>query len=431
MANRLLGRQLTLLRRAPAFRLLFLATLESGLGTWLAVIALTLDVKSRTGSGSWVSALLIASFLPSVGVGLLLGPLLDRLSRRGLMIAADLVRLAVFCALPFADDPAAIVALAAVAGLANGFFMPAVYAGLPNLVEQADLAGANALLRFVDYGASTAGPLVGGILVSLTSPDVAYWANAATFGISALLLARIPQAGLQSERAESRGHLRDLVEGFATVVRSRPLLTVLVVWSLAVLGNAGINVAEVFLATETFDAGDFGFGLLFAGFGLGLATGSFAVGSVVESRGIGVVYGGAIGLMAFGVGAAAVSPNIWVAAVCVAACGTGNGAAVVCNSLLVQRGAPDRLRGRAFTVLMSAHFAVLGLGMIAAGPLTDAFGPRWVWGGAAVLAGAASLTGFALTRGRSEFRAPPRPVAEAARPEPLPAGVDPLARPVE
>ena len=70
-------------------------------------------------------------------------------------------------------------------------------------------------------------------------------------------------------------------------------------------------------------------------------------------------------------------PNVWVAAVSVAVAGTGNGA-VVCNALLVQRGAPDELRGRAFTLLMSSNYVVLGIGMIAAGPLTDELG-RTVW----------------------------------------------------
>ena len=50
------------------------------------------------------------------------------------MIAADAVRVGVFAALPFAPSAAAVVALAAVAGLATGFFRPAVYAGVPNLV---------------------------------------------------------------------------------------------------------------------------------------------------------------------------------------------------------------------------------------------------------------------------------------------------------
>ena len=81
-----------LLRRNRGFRLLFVATLGSLLGTWLATIALTVDVYDRTHSGTWVSALLIAVFLPTVVVGVAVGPLLDRLSRRRLMIASDLLR---------------------------------------------------------------------------------------------------------------------------------------------------------------------------------------------------------------------------------------------------------------------------------------------------------------------------------------------------
>src|SRR5207249_379356 len=87
----------------PLFeRLLFLATLGSGTGTWLAFVALTVDVYDRTHSGVWISALLIADFLPTVLIGLTIGPLVDRLSRRTLMVAADITRFGVFCALPFA-----------------------------------------------------------------------------------------------------------------------------------------------------------------------------------------------------------------------------------------------------------------------------------------------------------------------------------------
>ena len=80
-----------------------------------------------------------------------------------------------------------------------------------------------------------------------------------------------------------------------------------------------------------------------------------------------------------------------------AVAGTGNGAAVVCNALLVQRGAPDELRGRAFTLLMSSNYVVLGIGMIAA-TLTDELGPRTVWAIAGGLGGAA-LVGLLLARG--------------------------------
>jgi len=95
-----LRRQLGLLGRAPSFRLLFFAAFGSGLGTWLAFVALTVDVFDRTHSGKWVSGLLIADFLPAIAIGLFLGPVVDRFSRKRLMIGSDLGRFGVFCALP-------------------------------------------------------------------------------------------------------------------------------------------------------------------------------------------------------------------------------------------------------------------------------------------------------------------------------------------
>jgi MFS family permease len=69
------------------------------------------------------------------------------------------------------------------------------------------------------------------------------------------------------------------------------------------------------------------------------------------------------------------------------------------------------MRGRVFTVLMSSNYAVFLVGMLIAGPLTDAFGARWVWGAAAAVVAVAALTGFLMARGIRE-RAAPAPVAE-------------------
>jgi MFS family permease len=119
--------------------------------------------------------------------------------------------------------------------------------------------------------------------------------------------------------------------------------------------------------------------------------------------------------MAVGVAGAAASPDVWVAAVCVIVSGAGNGATIVCNALLVQRGAPDRLRGRAFTVLMSSNVTFLALGMLLAGRLTETIGPRWVWGTAAILSAAAAVVGFTLAR---SIRAAPTELVEPPEPEP-------------
>jgi MFS family permease len=397
-----LRRQLSLLGSAPAFRLLFLATLGSSMGTLLATVALVVDVKDRTDSGPWVSALMIVEFLPAVAVGLFLGPLLDRFSRRGLMIGSDLVRSLVFCLLPFAGSAGAIVALAGIAGFATGFFRPAVYAGLPNLVDEADLTRANSLIQTGENVSWTIAPVIGGALVAASSPDVAYWINAGSFLLSALLVLRIPGGSLQGAIAASHGHLRDLRDGFSRVLRTRPLLTVLVVWTIALGAVASTQTAQVFLAKDAFNAGDLGYGLIFGCIGLGLALGSFGAGTWVEERSIGTVYAASILLQAIGVAAAGLAPDVWVALPCFVLAGVGNGTAVVCNSLLVQRGAPDALRGRVFTAIMSVNYAAYAVGFVIAGPLTDRVGPRWIFAGVGVVLAIASLVAYVLARGAED-----------------------------
>jgi len=398
VASSSIRRQFDLLRRAASFRLLFFATLASGIGTWLAAIALTINVYDLTGSASWVSALLIVDFLPTVAIGLFLGSLVDRLERKRLMIGADLTRLAVFAALPFTSSPTAIVVLAGVTGVANGFFRPAVYAGLPNLVDDADLSYGTSLFQTADNLTWGIGPLIGGALVGLSGPHLAYWVNAVTFGISALLLSQIPRRALQSAQALSHGHFHDLEAGFRAVLRSRALLAVLVAWSLAMFGNAAVNVSEVVLATVTFSAGAFGFGFMAAAGGVGLTAGSLGAAGQVERFRMAAVYGAGIGLMAIGVLGAALSPNVWVASVCVLVMGTGNGVSGVCNALLVQRGAPDLVRGRVFTLIMSINYVFLGIGMAVAGPLTNLHGARWVWALAALIYVVAAVVGYLLVR---------------------------------
>jgi MFS family permease len=399
---RVTGSQLALLGREPNYRRLFLATLGSGAGTWLALVALEVDIWNRTHSSGWIAALLIADMLPTFAIGILVGPLIDRLSRRRLMIGSDLVRFGVFAALPFTTSATQVVALATVAGFATGVFRPAAYAGLPNLVKDEDLSSANALLQTVDNLTWALGSLAGGALVAASGVDAAYWINACTFVISAVFLYGIPQRLLQATAAASRGHWADLRDGFSLTVRSKALLTVLIAWNVAMFSNAAVNVAEPRLAFRAFDAGTFGLGLMMGSAGIGLAFGAYLAGSWIDRRGLANVYGFSLSLMAIGIGLAAVAPNVWIGAACVVISGAGNGAAVVCNALLVQRGAPDELRGRAFAVLMSSNVATLVIGMIVAGRLTDVYGPRWIWGAAAVASAVAAVVGYLLARAAGE-----------------------------
>ena len=365
--------RLGLLRRSPSFGYVLLATAGSSFGTYIATIALVVSIYDLTDSSVWVAALLITEFLPIVVIGLLLGPLVDRMSRRRLMIGSDLVRFGVFAALPFVESPAAIVALAAVAGVATGFFIPAANAAIPNLVPDEELVNANSLLATAETLAWMIGPVVAG------------------------LVARVAESKLRSEDPITRGHWRDVADGVKLVLTGRPLRTVLVVWNVALLGSAAINVAEIGIAKDTLDTGDLGYGLIVAASGVGLALGSFLVAPALGKVGLRRNYVGALVLMGVGWGAAALSPTIWLAVLFVVGGAAGNGAAVVCNRLLVQRGAPDQYRGRALATIMSSNYAVLGLTMAAAGVLTEMYGPRSVWLAGGIVFLVAALVALVMT----------------------------------
>ena len=406
---------MTPLRRNPGCALLFWATAGSAVGTYLAALALSVHIFARTGSGAWLAALLIADFIPIVVIGIALGPLVDRLSRRRLMIVSDLVRAATFVALPFVERPGLIVVLAAVNGIATGFFRPAAWAAFPNLVSEDDREQATSLLSTVEHVAWMLGPVLAGGLLAIQGTDVAYWVNAATFLLSAALVARIPAASLRSDEPITKGHWEDLRAGVGLVFRSRPLLTVLVAWNVSALATGFVNVAEVPLVKDDLDGGNIGLGFLVGATGFGLVVGSFFAASALERFGMRALYAGSLLVMAVGFGVASASPTVAVAAVLAAFATIGNGAAIVCNQLLVQEGAPDAMRGRALAVLMSTYYGVLGLAMAGGGLLVDGAGARAAWAVAGAVYLVSTILALVLTR--------PSANARAARPA-EPAGLE-------
>src|SRR5581483_8494957 len=104
-----------------------------------------------------------------------------------------------------------------------------------------------------------------------------------------------------------RGRWSDLTEGFSTVLGSRALSCVLVVWSIVFAAGGVVNVAEIFLARNSFHAGDLGFGLLWTGSGIGLVLGGLAGASLIE-RDVTATYVRCIAVYGVGTACAAVAP---------------------------------------------------------------------------------------------------------------------------
>jgi MFS family permease len=171
---------------------------------------------------------------------------------------------------------------------------------------------------------------------------------------------------------------------------------VLVVWTITMVPLAAVNLGEIFLAKRTLHSGDLGFGFLWAASGVGLVVGGLLANRFVQRFGIHAVYPRALMLWALGTAGAAASPNVWLAALGMAVASIGNGVAVVVNITLVQRGAPDHMRGRALAAIMSVNYSMMLLVFIAAGPVTDALGARAVYAISAATLVLAALTAFRL-----------------------------------
>jgi MFS family permease len=398
------------------YRNLLLARLISALGTWTAFFALRIAIYNQTGSVWWVSILLFCELVPSVILGIAIGPLIDRWPRQRMMIFSDLGGAATFAVLPFVHSPAAICALSAVAGFSAAFFRPACYSAIPNLVGKESLVAANALVQGVENVATLIGPILAGVGVALLGSSTVYGLNAISFVVSALLLLRIGNRLQSTVPARiGRTHWREVRDGLSLVRNDRYLSSIALIWSWATLAYAGINVAEIALTTNAYGAGNPGFGVFVA-----FSAGGILIGNVVAFWFIErlTVYGGyrtSFLVTAAGVAICAISPNLALGCVGALIFGIGNGIGLVCNMTLIQQVVSDERRGQVFAVLGSLVQTFTLIGTLAAGPLTESVGPRLMWGISAglLVIGFINTVVLSALRRSKDIKAQPTPTTLA------------------
>src|SRR4051812_14600352 len=340
---------LALLRGERQARRFFAAHTQSSLGTGAAYVALLLLAYDRFHSPWAITLVLLADFAPAIALGPLLGAAADRFGRRRCAVIADAARALAFAGIWLAPSFAVTVALALVAGVGTALFKPAVLAGLPNLVDDERLPAATSLYGAIADLGHTLGPALAGAALLVTGPRELLLANAVTFALSALLIARVdlgaPAPDVGGGRRPSL--LAEARDGVSVTLRMPAIRTLLIGSSLAVLAAGMTNVGELQLATSSLHAGAAGFSIFVALSGIGIVAGSLAAGSGSALRRRYLV-----GLLAMAVGmlAAGLAPVFAFAAVAFVGLGGGNGLASVSEQLLVQRTVPDELLGRAFGV---------------------------------------------------------------------------------
>ena len=391
----------SLLKNARFLRL-WIGQGTSFLGDAVSMVALVVLVVQVTGTASAVGGALIARLLPTLASPLA-GVLADRLDRRLVLVASDLARAVLVLGLVFARDLASIYVLVFFMGLARTIFNPTVRAAFPSVVGAGDLTRANALIGGTFSVSETAGPALGGLLVATVGLEAAFVLDSATYLVSAALLSLIPLPRPQREEEEA-GFGEDLRSGFAYLARSRvPLAIVLGAFLTMLTVNITIP-AEIFLAKETFDAGNAGYGLLVGLYGGGMVLGSALMVTLGDRVRLLPLYFLGVFAMALALVGTGLSPAFGLALGALAVVGIANGTENVTTDTILQKRVPDAFLGRVFSVRFLGFSAgeILAYGI--GGAIVDASGARFTYLLAGAATAAAGLVILAFLGGAPDLR---------------------------
>jgi predicted MFS family arabinose efflux permease len=262
--------------REREFRLLFAGQSVSLLGDGVVGVALAFAVLDLTGSASDLGFVLAARTVPLVTLLLAGGVFADRLSRRAVMVTADLARFGsqgLTAALLLSGRARVweIALLQVVHGAATAFFNPASTGLIPMTISPERLQQANGLRALSMSSMSIVGPALGGVLVATVGPGWAMVADASSFAISAAFLARLRLPA--QDRLPAQSFVRDLREGWDEF-RARTWVWVFVSWAgLGNLGMAAFSVLGAAIAKESL-GGAGAWALIVAALGAGAIAGS-------------------------------------------------------------------------------------------------------------------------------------------------------------
>src|SRR5215210_9329562 len=374
-----------LLRRNRSFRQLWLGQVVSQMGDWFDTIALYTIILKLTGSGRDVGLLLVARFVPSFFFGPISGVIADRFSRRTIMIVSDVLRAVVVLGFLFvrrADQLWIIYVLTVFQLGLSTFFEPAKTAAIPSIVEDHELVAANAISSVTWSIMLTLGAAIGGLITGWFGTDVAFVLDAATYLLSAALIAsiRVTKRRKRPRQKLSFGRLLGITETIEGIkyVKDRPrVLALLLVKPAWGLGGGILTLLAVF-GERIFPFGRSaatGIGVLFTARGIGTAVGPIVARRLSgegnrrmqASIGIAFLIGGVFYIL-FG---RATSFIFALVVLGIAHC--GGSILWVFSTVILQRAVVDNFRGRVF----AAELALLTLTMAASnyvtGELLDRF----------------------------------------------------------
>lgn len=387
----------------PSFSALWTAGVVSLFGDRVNQIALAVIVFSVTGSPVAVGFVFLAAALPNLLLGPISGTLVDRWDQKQVMVVSDLIRGAIVLLIPVAvvTNVVLVFPLTFLVTATSIFFRPAREAVMPRIVSPADLLTANSANWLAETLADIVGYSLAGLFVAFLGAwiPLAFWLDAATYVISALLILTItvpPVVRTLTEAGE--GILSQLRAGARFLRTERALLTNTAQAVVAQFG-AGILISVTLVYVQrALELGTLAsptvYALMEAGLGLGNLIGGLLIGLVGMRLGKGrlVIVGYvAYGLCIVGMG---LTGNVGAALGLAIGVGVSNMVFVIPSQTLFQQRTPGDMIGRVIGLRFSLVFASLSIAMGLSGFLVNAVGVSTVlitFGATTCAAGLAGL----------------------------------------
>jgi MFS family permease len=381
--------------RQTPFVALCAATAISLIGNELTAIALPWLVLTSLGTPVDAGIVGAGVVLPAVIGAIVGGVIIDRLGSRMTSVLGDATSAIAVAAIPICAMTIGLsVSIVAVLAFLGALFdAPGATARqvlLPDVAARAGMGAdrANAVYQSVQNVCFTAGPIAAGLLIVAVGPVNALWFDAATFVVSAAIVALViprPEAPPATEEAA------DVLAGIRLIARDSVLRAITLV---AVVANfVGTPLFAVLLPA-------FALGAATNAGALGILVAAFAGGTVMGSIGYGIAGSrlsrrAVLGLGLVGTGAAigvvALEPPIPVAIAALAVAGLATGPINPIAFAVMQERIPPAVRGRAFGAILGGIMIAAPIGMLALGALTDARGPGF---GFAIAAAAFVVAGI-------------------------------------
>src|SRR5450432_2731747 len=341
-----------LLRNRPLVRLLA-GEFVSSIGDWLYLVALLVLVYQASSDPVLLGIVGAARVLPYVLLSVPAGIAADRFDRRLILLVTDLARgaiMLILAVLQASHGPlVAIVALAILATCFSTFFGPTIGSYLPSLVrDETELGPANSAWSSLDNLAFVIGPAIAGLLIAVGGLTAAFVLNAASFGVIAVVLWRLPVGSKDtgpvagsdpaSPADPAPPEQARLPATFQLPIRPLAGLALIDVASGFAIG--GIGILTVVLATNQLGAGEDGTGYLNAAIGVGGLLGALGSGLIVIRSRLSLPM--VAGIVAFGVGLAGLglSHSLGLGFVMLAIASAGSLLVEVISTTLLQRIVP-------------------------------------------------------------------------------------------